>query len=128
MQICSYTDRVYRLFSPHSSSVSVSDSALQSGTSAAKVVNSQRANVVEKLGKFTAEAYAMALPDREDGQSTAELHQARLAACENFIAIGTFDDWLSEEDIMGLLTLRGHLDGGPPCLRTHTAHTQPRPR
>ena len=104
----------------------MSVSALRSGTSAAEVTNGQRANVVERLGTFTAEAYADALPDREDGDSKEELQRARLAACKGFIAAGTFVEGLSEEDIMGLLTLRGSLDGGPPSLThtcPHTLHT-----
>jgi hypothetical protein len=89
--------------------------------SAAGVTNGQRDNIVELLGP-AAEEYARILPDREAGESKEELHRARFAACEGFIADGTFDDWFSEEHIMGLLALRGNMDGGPPSLHTHT-HT-----
>ena len=121
-----HADIQLHAFPPQFSSGSVSVSALQSGTSAAEVTNGQRANIVELLGEYTAEAYARLLPDREDGESKEELHRARLAACKVFIADGTFADWLSEEHIMGLLALRGNQDGGPPShthLLPHTLHT-----
>jgi hypothetical protein len=116
----------YMLFPPQFSSVSVSVSALQSGTSAGEVTNGQLANIVEILGEVTAEAYARALPCHDAGEGKEELHRARFAACKGFIANGRFDDWLSEEHIMGLLTLRGRMDGGPPShtpAHTHCTHT-----
>ncbi len=85
-------------------------------------MHGQRDNIVELLGP-AAEEYARILPDREAGESQGELRLARLAACKGFIADGTFEDWLSEEHIAGLLSLRGHMDGGPPSLHTHIAHT-----
>ena len=87
--------------------------------SAVGVTNGQRDNIVELLGP-AAEEYARILPDRDAGESKEELHQARLAACKGFIADGTFEEWFSEEHIMGLLALRGNLDGGPPSLTRHT--------